>query len=200
MSEVSTWDPVDDNNFAAPPAGAPEGMQPSAVNNTMRAMMGALRRMYDTFTAQFAALPTTYLRLTGGTIRDGIDIARFDTTGTYNVSGSWQLISDLRAKDADSIQPYHKGLQAVLALQPVSYRYRQDTPFPCEATLYGLIAQDVIPVLPEMVGEADVGGEPRLTLSPTHLVYPLLNAVKELAQENALLEARIATLEELAHV
>jgi hypothetical protein len=199
MSEVSTWDPVDDNNTSAPPAGWPEGQAPSSINNCARAMMGALRRFYDSVTSQFAALPTTYLRLTGGTIRDGIDIARFDTTGTYNVTGSWQFISDARAKDADSIQPYHKGLQAVLALQPVSYRYRQDTPFPCEATLYGLIAQDVIPVLPEMVGEADVGGEPRLTLSPTHLVYPLLNAVKELAQENALLEARIATLEDIVH-
>jgi hypothetical protein len=200
MSEVSTWDPVDGNNNSAPPNGFPENMAPSGLNDGCRAIMGAVRRWYNTVTSALAALPTTYLSLTGGTLRDGIDIARFDTTGTYNVTGSWQFISDLRTKDADSIQPYHKGLQAVLALQPVSYRYRQDTPFPCEATLYGLIAQDVMPVLPEMVGEADVGGEPRLTLSPTHLVYPLLNAVKELAQENALLEARIATLEELAHV
>jgi hypothetical protein len=158
-------------------------------------MMGALRRMYDTFTAQFSALPTTYLRLTGGTIRDGIDIARFDTTGTYNVTGSWQFISDVRAKVEASIRPYDKGLQAVLALRPVQYRYlASDVP------RYGLIAQDVVPVVPEMVGEVDVDGEARLTLMPTHTNWLLINAVKELAQENALLEARIATLEELAHV
>jgi hypothetical protein len=194
MSEVSTWDPVDDNNDSAPPAGAPEGMQPSAVNNTMRAIQGAVRRMYDTFTAQFTALPTTYLRLTGGTLRDGIDIARFDTTGTYNVTGSWQFISDARAKAADSIRPYDKGLQAVLALRPVQYRYlASDVP------RYGLIAQDVVPIVPEMVGEVDVDGEARLTLMPTHTNWLLINAVKELAAENALLEARIATLEDIAH-
>jgi hypothetical protein len=194
MSEVSTWDPVDDNNTAAPPAGAPEGCQPSAVNNIMRAMMGATRRFYDSVTSQFAALPTTYLRLTGGTIRDGIDIARFDTTGTYNVSGSWQFISDARAKAADSIRPYDKGLQAVLALRPVQYRYlASDVP------RYGLIAQDVAPVVPEMVGEVDVDGQARLTLMPTHTNYLLINAVKELAVENALLEARIATLEDIVH-
>jgi hypothetical protein len=157
-------------------------------------MMGAIRRMYDTFTANFAALPTTYLRLTGGIIRDGIDIARFDTTGTYNVSGSWQFISDARAKAADSIRPYDKGLQAVLALRPVQYRYlASDVP------RYGLIAQDVVPVVPEMVGEVDVDGEARLTLMPTHTNWLLINAVKELARENALLEARIATLEDIVH-
>jgi len=194
MSEVSTWDPVDDNNTSAPPAGAPEGMQPSAVNNTMRAMMGALRRMYDTFTAQFTALPTTYLRLTGGTIRDGIDIARFDTTGCYNQSGSWLFISDARAKQPD-VQPYDKGLQAVLALRPVQFRYLDS-----DTRRYGLIAQEVEPVVPEMVSEALVRGDMRKAINPGHIHYLLLNAVRELAQENALLEARIATLEDLAHV
>ena len=153
-------------------------------------MMGAIRRFYDSVTSQFSALPTTYLRLTGGTIRDGIDIARFDTTGTYNVTGSWQFISDARAKVADSIQPYDKGLQAVLALRPVQYRYlASDVP------RYGLIAQDVVPVVPEMVGEVDVDGEARLTLMPTHLVYILLNGCKELAIRLEAVEAQLAARE-----
>jgi hypothetical protein len=70
MADISTWSPVDESNTAAPPAGAPENMQPSAVNNTMRAMMGAIRRWYDTVTAQLASLTTSlgnYLPLTGGT-------------------------------------------------------------------------------------------------------------------------------------
>jgi hypothetical protein len=194
MSEVSTWDPVDDNNTSAPPAGWPEGQAPSSVNNCGRAMMGAIRRFYDSVTSQLTALPFTYLRLTGGTLRDGIDIARFDTTACYNQDGSWHFISDARAKAADSIRPYDKGLQAVLALRPVQYRYiASDVP------RYGLIAQDVVPVVPEMVGEVDVDGEARLTLMPTHTNWLLINAVKELAQENALLEARIATLEDIVH-
>jgi hypothetical protein len=194
MSEVSTWDPVDGNNNSAPPNGFPENMAPSGLNDGCRAIMGAVRRWYNTVTSALAALPTTYLSLTGGTLRDGIDIARFDTTGTYNVTGSWQFISDARAKAADSIRPYDKGLQAVLALRPVQYRYlASDVP------RYGLIAQDVVPVVPEMVGEVDVDGEARLTLMPTHTNWLLINAVKELAAENALLEARIATLEDIVH-
>lgn len=43
----SNWNEIDDNNSAAAPDGAPEGMPPSGVNNTMRAMMGAIKRWYD---------------------------------------------------------------------------------------------------------------------------------------------------------
>jgi hypothetical protein len=156
----------------------------------MRAMMGATRRFYDSITSQFAALPTTYLRLTGGTIRDGIDIARFDTTGCYNASGSWLFISDSRAKR--DIHPYDtKGLQAVLGLNPVRFRYLGS-----DVHRYGLVAQEVLPVVPEMVS---VGQDNLLAVNPTHSVFLLINAVKELAAENALLEARIATLEDIVH-
>jgi hypothetical protein len=44
---ASTWTENDDLNAAAPPEGAPEGMQPSAINNVMRMMMGATKRLLD---------------------------------------------------------------------------------------------------------------------------------------------------------
>jgi len=179
MSEVSTWDPVDDNNTAAPPAGWPEGQSPASVNNCARAMMGAIRRWYDTITAAMAQLPFTYLKLTGGTIRDGFDIAKFDTTGTYNQSGSWIVMSDARLKH--SVQRYDKGLQAVLALKPVRFKYRGSAD-----PRFGLMAQDVAPVVPEMVGEVDGF----MTLSPTHTNYLLINACKELAARVEALEGR----------
>lgn len=191
MSEVSAWDPVDNNNNSAPPNGFPENMAPSGLNDACRMMMGALRRFYDSVTSQFAALPFTYLKLTGGTLRDGIDIARFDTTGCYNVTGSWLFISDSRAKR--DVHPYDaKGLQAVLALNPVRFRYLDS-----DVHRYGLVAQEVLPVVPEMVS---VGQDNLLAVNPTHATWLLINAVKELAQENSILEARIATLEEVAHV
>ena len=43
----SNWNETDDNNSTAAPDGAPGGMPPSGVNNTMRAMMGAIKRWYD---------------------------------------------------------------------------------------------------------------------------------------------------------
>ncbi|WIM14486.1 hypothetical protein [Enhydrobacter sp.] len=43
----SNWNEADDNNTTAAPDGAPEGMPPSGVNDTLRAMMGAIKRWYD---------------------------------------------------------------------------------------------------------------------------------------------------------
>jgi hypothetical protein len=194
MSEVSTWDPVDANNNSAPPNGFPENMAPSGLNDGCRAIMGAVRRWYNTVTAALAALPTTYLSLTGGTLRDGIDIARFDVSGTYNVSGSWSFISDLRLKD--DIEPYTCGLDEIMQLTPVSYYYKPNAPFSSEWCQYGLIAQDVEHVIPEMVGDCDG----MLTLAPTHLVWPLINSVKTLAAQNAALAARVTALENRHHV
>jgi hypothetical protein len=185
MSEVAAWDPVDGNNNSAPPNGFPENMAPSGLNDACRMMMGALRRMYDTFTAQFTALPTTYLRLTGGTLRDGTDIARFDVSGTYNVTGSWGFISDATVKQ--DIEPYERGLDAIMRLEPVSYTYRAGAPvYNGGVRQYGLVAQEVGNVIPEMVGELDG----LKTLTPGHLHYISINAIKELAGRIEALEKR----------
>lgn len=47
MSNVSAWDTSDSGNTSAPPAGAPEGMAPGSVNDTMRAIFGAVARWYQ---------------------------------------------------------------------------------------------------------------------------------------------------------
>lgn len=43
----SSWSPTDASNDSASPAGFPEGMSPSGVNDAMRAVMGAIRRWRD---------------------------------------------------------------------------------------------------------------------------------------------------------
>lgn len=72
MSDVSTWSPTDDANTAAPPAGWPEFMMPSMVNNSARAMQGAIRRMYDQLLAGSLVLP--YLKLSGGTVAGAVAV------------------------------------------------------------------------------------------------------------------------------
>lgn len=44
MTDVSTWSQVDGSNTSTAPAGAPEGMAPSAVNDVLRAVMGSVAR------------------------------------------------------------------------------------------------------------------------------------------------------------
>src|SRR4051812_3016594 len=80
MTDIISWSPVDASNNAAPPAGWPENMQPSAVNDCARAMMGAIRRYYDTLLSGSFVLP--YLPITGGSGSGNIT-----ATGQINAAG-----------------------------------------------------------------------------------------------------------------
>jgi hypothetical protein len=82
------------------------------------------------------------------------------------------------------------------ALSPVSYRYRKrnaDGTYSDEAdgvTDYGLIAEDVEAVKPELCFYDDVDGEPQLRgVTYSKLITPMLRYIQQL-------EARIAALEE----
>jgi hypothetical protein len=143
---------------------------------------------YRTTTHQFADAPGT------------TQFAVFDATSTRNVSGSWATISTRELKQ--NITPYTRGLDAILALNPVAFAYRPGTPFsgpdaPSDP-LIGLIAEEVEPHIPEIVGEVvvTIGKEDRTvqTISPSNLVYALINAAKDLAARVEALEARLASV------
>jgi hypothetical protein len=107
----------------------------------------------------------------------------------YNTSGTWSSLSDLELKE--DVEPYTRGLDAILQLNPVSFRYKSSTPFAAEdkpsQLLYGLVAQDVEPHIPEVVGRVTVtvGDMDRevATLNGGDIIYVLINAVKELKAE-----------------
>jgi hypothetical protein len=127
----------------------------------------------------------------------------FDTTNTRNVSGAWATISDGSAKEAESIRPYTRGLEALLALEPVHFRYRKGTPFAPEdepsRELVGLMADQVKLHVPEIVGRttfpAKAGSDESPTtldtIEPGNLIYPVIIALKELAARIEALEARL---------
>jgi hypothetical protein len=120
------------------------------------------------------------------------ETARFAATGScLNTSGSWSTFSDASIKSG--VTPYERGLDAILALNPVSFRYTEASPFGADAApRYGLIAQEVQPHVPEAVGSfthhpMSEKAVELLTLDPGTLTYVLINAVKELKAEiNAL--------------
>ena len=125
-------------------------------------------------------------------------------TGFQTGGGSWSTLSDERIKTVD--HDYTQGLDAVLALRPVVYRFKgndalrkgERSPQAAAATsgraLVGLVAQEAETVMPEMVakraGFIDGGAVSDLrTLDVSPLVYALVNAVKTLAARVAALEA-----------
>jgi hypothetical protein len=114
-----------------------------------------------------------------------------------NVSGAWTTISAREVKQ--DIAPYTRGLDAIVALNPVEFRYAAGTPFAPEdepsRLLFGLLAEEVQPHVPEIVGSttAKIGEKEDVaidTLEPGNLIYALINAVKELSEKVAELEAR----------
>jgi hypothetical protein len=119
-----------------------------------------------------------------------------------NQTGTWTAISDAGVKQ--DVAPYRRGLAAITALNPVEFRYKPGTPFALEdepsRVLYGLIADEVRPHVPEIVGstEATVSGKSIHldTLEPGNLIYALINSIKELAAKLQTQEAEIQTLKQ----
>lgn len=103
--------------------------------------------------------------------------------------GPWVDSSDRRTKRR--VRDYKRGLKAVNELRPVSFKYNgkfgtQDD----DRRFYGLIADEVLEVMPEMIGKRDHEGEEVLLLDSTALIYALVNAVKTLTERIERLEEK----------
>ena len=122
--------------------------------------------------------------------------------GYQTGGGPWTALSDARIKTVDS--EYAAGLDEVLALRPVVYRYKGNDSFTAgepsmhawatEKTFVGLVAQEAEIPFPEMVtqGVGFIDGEPvddLRDLNTGPLIFALVNAVKTLAARVAELEA-----------
>jgi F5/8 type C domain/Chaperone of endosialidase len=93
----------------------------------------------------------------------------------------------------EDVQPYERGLDAIRQLRPVSFRYIPQ-PWRGEGQRrYGLIADEVEPIIPEMIERnvTEVEGEEKELryLDPRPLWYMLLNAAQELDKRLVELEA-----------
>ena len=128
----------------------------------------------------------------------------------FRVNATWTQTSDERLKKNVAIDPL--GLSFINRLQPVTYNwkasnelevdnpyYREENDRDTETTMHGLIAQEVKQALDEegistfagwSQGEDGIQG-----ISREMFISPLINAVKELAEKNKELEARLAALE-----
>ena len=79
MSAISTWSTNAAVNSSASPDGAPEGMPPSGVNDTIRELMAQIRTWYEN--AQWVDLGLTHTRVSGGSITLAGDYTPVYTVG-----------------------------------------------------------------------------------------------------------------------
>ena len=109
-------------------------------------------------------------------------------TGTL----SWTTLSDGRLKDVGS--EYSAGLDEVMRLKPVHFRYKKDNPLKASSKeqYIGFVAQDVQKVIPEAVSKMKDG---YLRLQADPIFWAMLNSIKQLKNENDTLKARLGSLE-----
>lgn len=140
--------------------------------------------------------PRFRLEATGGAFRPG--------------GGSWGTLSDRRTKKA--VLPFTDGLQVLQQINPVTFQYNGLYGTVDDEQRYvGIIAQEVAPVAPYMIEKRQLKQHVHATTSEeilqydggTHLLYILVNAVKEQQQiialertKNQALEQRLEQIEQ----
>jgi hypothetical protein len=123
-----------------------------------------------------------------------IAFALFKAAGTYNQSGAWISLSDAALKE--NVAPYERGLEAILALNPVSFTYVATSPFGDDGGTprFGLIAQEAEAVVPEIVTNLETKAGMIKATEGSNLVYALINAVKTLTERLTAAETALAAL------
>jgi len=91
--------------------------------------------------------------------------------------GSWTNSSDRRLKQ--NINPYYDGLDAILAINPVTFNYNELSGFDTQPEYVGVIAQELKEIAPYMVSEYKKDGKDFLNVDPSALNFMLINALKE---------------------
>jgi len=118
--------------------------------------------------------------------RVGIGTAAPDNTLSVNGSadktggGSWGTFSDRRLKDLKG--SYTSGLNQVLRINPVRYRYKDKNGMDIHdrEEHVGLVAQEIQKVIPEAVSENSKG---YLLVNNDPIIWAMLNAIKEQQQQ-----------------
>ena len=136
------------------------------------------------------------LRIVGGSGNVGIGTTapggyRLYVAGSAYSTGGWQS-SDLRFKE--NIMPIKSPLSKILNIEGISFDWKtdefKDKGFP-EGRHYGVVAQEVERVLPEVVKDGP-GGEK--SVSYTEIVPVLIEAIKEQQKEIERLKTEVTEL------
>jgi len=125
-------------------------------------------------------------------------VFHWDTSGTgcSMYAGSWNTTSDIRLKKDITASPY--GLDTIMQLNPCRYQFKHQ---PEEGFNLGLIAQEVMHIIPEAVpiceeGVCDREDSPiMMSVDYNQLVPVLIKAVQELSATVETLTKRLETTE-----
>lgn len=112
----------------------------------------------------------------------------FQQNGVAYASSAWNTTSDSRIKE--NVEPIVNGLTTISELNPVKFSYKRD--HLTIANHYGLIAQEVEQITPDIVSNSDLdidGVQDVKAVSYTEIIPILIKAVQELKAEVDALKA-----------
>lgn len=137
---------------------------------------------------------------TNGNVIVGSSRELEDSTARFQVNGSagkndgrdlWDRISDVTVKE--DIRDLEAGLDQLMQVRPVRFRYNGKAGTPCGEERVGIIGQEIEKIFPEMVrripNTQGLDNEELLIYNGSDLIYVLVNAVKELSTKVKHLES-----------
>lgn len=116
--------------------------------------------------------------------------------GKSQGGNTWAIVSDARVKE--KVRDLDAGLEELLQVRPVRFRFNGKAGTPAGAEEVGIIGQEIEQVFPEMIERlpSSPGGHEELDdlriYNGSALTYVLVNAVKELSAKVERLEAALA--------
>lgn len=112
----------------------------------------------------------------------------------YTATGSVSAFSDVRLKN--NIQQFTDGLNVIEQINPVTFYYNADAPFKTDAAQVGVVAQELETIAPYMVQQTSYNNVNDIRYVDNQAyTFLLINAVKELKQQNEALQKRVEQLE-----
>ncbi len=153
-----------------------------AIQNENQVSIGKGDDSKDAITAYF---DTASARTGFGTASPNSTI---DVRGSIQYSGSIRDLSDSRLKE--NVQDLNAGLAEIMAVQTVSFSMIGDEK---NETEYGVIAQDLEKVLPELVDTQDTA-EGYKSVNYMGLIAPMIKAMQE---QQAMIKAQQAEIDKL---
>jgi hypothetical protein len=110
--------------------------------------------------------------------------------GTLSLSGGvLTSSSDERLKDVQGI--FTGGLAQLEGINPILYKWKSTTPYDHDTTYAGFSAQNILTAIPEAI---TVGPDGMYGLNDRPILAASVNAIKELAQQNASTSLAISDL------
>ena len=100
--------------------------------------------------------------------------------------GLWSTISDFRLKK--NIHDYKDGLNELMNIRPVFFKYNELSGYNTETVHIGIIAQELNKIAPYMIGSFEKEGKEYLKVDPSAMIYMMVNAIKE--QQNEIVDLK----------